>query len=293
MAVAAVVVAGRRTGAEVDPARLVVAAHPGPHVAVAGVAPGLVVPGLRPRLVALRHGVEDPLLLAGADVVAADVAGRHLLRHGEVHDRHAHQNRVAADDPRGVRARFARLIRGADVAAHVDHAGFAELEVGLAGPGVERDELVGARDQHDPLHAAVFPELDAALREAAVSRDAALVGPGVVGPQLLAGLGVDRADQIQGRDRVERVADHERRAFQVTGQRLRLDLTVGCDPAPRDLELRDVRRVDLRRWRVLRAGPVGGVVAPLDRLLRGQRGAAGEENNDGHTSEHGDQRPLN
>ena len=39
VAVAAVVVAGRRAGTEVDPARLVVAAHPRPHVAVAGVAP--------------------------------------------------------------------------------------------------------------------------------------------------------------------------------------------------------------------------------------------------------------
>ena len=34
-------------------------------------------------------------------------------------------------------------------------------------------------------------------------------------------------------------------------------------------------------------------MAPLDRLLRGHRGAAGEENDEDQAGEHDDQRPLN
>ena len=77
---AAVVVAGGVLGRQVDVAELLVAADQRPGAAVARVGPRVVQPRLVAELALARHDVEGPQVLAGADVVAADVVGRHLLR---------------------------------------------------------------------------------------------------------------------------------------------------------------------------------------------------------------------
>ena len=96
----AVPVVGRRAGREIDVAELLVDGHRSPDVRVSAVAPRLVLPGIRPELVALRNGVEDPLHLAGARVEAAHVPGRGLTRLGAVPHHAADDHGVACDGDR-------------------------------------------------------------------------------------------------------------------------------------------------------------------------------------------------
>ena len=163
---------------------------------------------------------------------------------------------------------------------HVDHAGFAELEVGQTRLRMERDELVGAGDEHDATRLPVLPELDAPLGEAAVGWRAPLVGSGIVDPQFLAGHRVDRTDQVERRNCVECAIDEERRSFHVAVECLGFDVFVGRGVCPGNLELADVRRVDLVGRRVLRARAVGCIVSPLDRVLRLGAGGDGSRKKD-------------
>ena len=60
------VVAVRRRQRQIDVTELVVAAHHRPDVDVAGVAVGMILPGVGAELAVARHGVKRPLELAGA-----------------------------------------------------------------------------------------------------------------------------------------------------------------------------------------------------------------------------------
>ena len=82
-----------------------------------------------------------------------------------------------------------------------------------------------------------------------------------VRPDQLAGPAVERDDRsARAAGRVEHALDHQRRAFElVLGARAEV---VGLEP-PGDLELVEVRGVDLVERRVAPAPEVGGVVRPL------------------------------
>ncbi len=167
----------------------------------------------------------------------------------------------------------------------IDDALVAERGDRLAGLRVQRDEPVAGRVIEDPLvAAAVGPVGDAASRELARRQAGALALAQAVRPDQLAGLRVERDHRASraGR-RVEHALHHQRRAFELElGERAEV---VGLEP-PGDLELAEVRAVDLIQRGVAAAGEIGGVVRPLAVLrarLPACRGLAG----------HGGRRPVN
>ena len=71
----AVPVVRRRADRQIDDSEFEVGAHDGPHVGVAGVGPGVILPRLDAVLVSLRNRVESPHLLTGTDIVGPNVTG--------------------------------------------------------------------------------------------------------------------------------------------------------------------------------------------------------------------------
>ena len=131
--VAAVEVAGRHLDGDVDVAELFVAGQRRPRAGVAGVLPGVVLPGLVAELAGLRDGLERPDALAGADVEAADVAGNVRLRRrrGAGDHRGADDDDVAHDDRRRARADLAGLHDVAvEAFGEIDDAVLAERGMG-------------------------------------------------------------------------------------------------------------------------------------------------------------------
>ena len=139
-AVPAVVVGHRRADRQVDVPELRVVAHVRPDVGPARPLPRLVAPGLVAELARLRDGVEDPLHLAGADVVAADMSRRRFLAAGALRDRRAHDDRVARHERGGADRVLARVDDAAETPCQVDPAVAAERRIGLAGLRVDRDQ---------------------------------------------------------------------------------------------------------------------------------------------------------
>ena len=101
---AAEVVAGRDLDRQVRDAELLVDGDLRPHAGVAGVLPRLLEPRVVAELAGLRNGVEDPQPLAGARVVAADVAlgVLHAARRRAGAMRGADDDDVLGDDRRAV-----------------------------------------------------------------------------------------------------------------------------------------------------------------------------------------------
>ena len=150
----------------------------------------------------------------------------------------------------------------------IDDTVLAEALDGVAGLGVERCHVVTRGNHHDtPVARCVLP-----IRYAAAG-----VRPGRVphavffvhapGPERLAGARVDRDDRARhAGGRVQDPVDHQRGRFRL-GERVRP--VVAPVPAPHDLEVRDVGRVDLIEGRVVRVGSVVPVCAPLAGVLGG------------------------
>ena len=86
------IVAARRARRHVKEASLGIERHQPPHVGVAGVAPSLILPSVRPEVVArLRDGEEHPAPLARAGIERLHGAGRvklslHPVGHAAAHD---------------------------------------------------------------------------------------------------------------------------------------------------------------------------------------------------------------
>src|SRR5262245_54436268 len=100
-ALSPVIIIGRRRERQIDVAQLLVAAHQRPDIRVAGILPGVVLPRFDAWLLALRHGMEYPPLLASAHIKASDVTWRHGFQAWIVPDRGPNDNDVAADNGRG------------------------------------------------------------------------------------------------------------------------------------------------------------------------------------------------
>ena len=295
-AMAAVVVRGHRRGRNVDVAELRVRAQIAPGVAVAGVAPRFVFPGVGAELVgALRHDVKLPQPLSGAHVVGEDEAGRPLLGDGEVRVVGSDDDRVA-DDERRRRPRADRQPEGLpagrarQIGDEVDPPVVSELRNRYSGPGVDGDQVAGAGAPDDAGVAVAFPVGRPSMASAGRKRGV-FVGARVVNPEHLAGAPVDRRRLLDVRGQVQHAVDRERgrrhRADPRTPQpqvglllchsvehhlrrRQRRAALVRHDemgvrrlPTPGDLQIAEVVGVDLVQGRVLAGPGVAGVGAPV------------------------------
>src|SRR5258708_25479669 len=93
-----VVIVRRRTKRQVYVAQCFVRAHHRPNVGRARRLPGTILPSLVSELPLSWDGMENPLLLAGANVEASHVAGWHLRNQWNVIDLRTHYHNVATDD---------------------------------------------------------------------------------------------------------------------------------------------------------------------------------------------------
>ncbi len=290
--VAAVVVAGGDLDREVGDAQLLVDGQVGPHPGVPGVDGRVVQPRVASELAGPGDGVEDPPALAGAGVVAADVALDVLAARGRPAGavRGPDDDHVAGDDGGAVPPDLAG--QGVDglvvVALEVDDAVDPEPRHGPPRARVEPDELVADGDQVDALVAlAVGPVGDAAARHAADGVHPPLAFVEAVDPQQLAGGRVERHHVAAAAGGgVEHAVDHQGRGLVVeVGERPE----VGGAEAPLDLEVVEVVGGDLVERGVPGAAQVAAVGPPLaaGRAVLGEaRGRSGEEQHRRHCHRH-------
>ena len=281
---AAVPVVGRGAGRQIDVAELLVDRHRAPDVRVAAVAPRFVVPGVGAELPALGDGVEDPLHFAGAGVEAAHVAGVGLAA-GErrVLDDAADDHGVAGDRQRLRVGEPGAVDGAAQRRAQVDGAVRSEVRVLPAGAGVQRHQQQVVRGDEDAgvVAPAVLPVGDATMLPPHVGGPVEpVVGPRVVRPDELAGARVERRHLSERRAQVDQPADHQRHRLERAGTDLfplAGDLGLDRRPAPRDLQIGEVLRRDLRERGVFGVRRVVAEVAPLGvgRRLRGGGPRAG------------------
>ena len=299
---------GRRVGGDVHEPQLGVGRHRRPRRHVAGPLPGVVLPRLVAELAGPRDDVELPEVLAGAGVVAQDVA-RHVLDAGLVV---ALLGRVAddddaVDDDRGRRAGDVAQLAGDaevgvvgavpaqprppvgdEVGEQVDHAGAREArqrhrrppvlegQPGLCVEGVEKE---GGADRIDDA-----PAVDLAPGDAlAVAVPHAAVEPGGVRlaerPEGLAARGVD------GDDGAALAGHRVQGAVDVNGSRAGHPKPRGPEvvapPDPRHLEVVEVVGGDLVERGIAGVRGVAPDVAPLAGVLgasvRGERRDHGQE----------------
>src|SRR5215510_8703239 len=103
-ALSPIIIITRRTEGQIDVSQLLVAAHHRPDIRIAGMLPGVVLPGFDAWLFALRHSMERPPLLAGPHIKASDVTRRHGFHARIVKDRRPNNDDVATDNGWGTDA---------------------------------------------------------------------------------------------------------------------------------------------------------------------------------------------
>ena len=285
--VAAVPVVGRRAEGQVDETEFLVCRHQRPDVRVAGVLPGLVLPGLMPVLPRLRNRVEGPAQFAGHRVETAHISGRRVGVIRRVRDRGAHDHRVATDHDR----RADRVGPSPDLAPQalrqIDRATVAEAADRFTGERIDGQEtgVAGAVEEtrRHSLRAVgggpAGPVARAPVHEAEVRGPARVVGLRIVDPLGLAGCRVDRGDLAQPGGRVETIGDLDRRDLVPAGLHAAApEPAVACDPVivgrgptPGDLELADVAGIDLIERRVALPALVAGGHGPRAVLGGGRR----------------------
>ena len=256
------------------------------------VAPGVVFPGVVPEFAGLRDRVEDPQLLAGPRVEPADETGRELScgcggpqrRPDDDHVTHNRGGRVQTDlailDRRAVQP-FVEIL------VEVDDAFLAERGDRQSRSCIQRNEAVAPGDVNDALIIPPVGPVRHAPAGGGANRPpgAAFALVVAVHPQRLAGGAIDGDDvAVPTSGGVQHAANHQRRRLVVE---IQPRSEIVRPPPPGDLEFPDVVSVDLIERRVLGAGQVSAVVAPLacgEALLRRsrQRGAEsdGEDEED-------------
>ena len=277
----AVVVGDRGADRQVDVAELRVGAHVRPDVGSPRPLPRFVSPGLVAEVAGLRNRVKDPLHLAGADVVAADVPRRRLLAAPALRDRRADHDRVAGHERGRADRVLARVDDASESPGQVHAPVPAELRIRLAGLRVDRHQPGPPAGVEQPGFLAVGPVGEPARQEAVHCRAAVQVEAGVVAPDCLSGRRLDRRDLPQVGGGVEHAVDHQGRHLVGVGAEplpvaddrvLGAQLVVDRRPGPGDFELVDVVRVDLVEGRVLGVAGIAAVEAPLVRLGAGLGG---------------------
>jgi hypothetical protein len=91
------IIGGRAEG-QIDVTECLVRAHHRPDVGGACRFPGFLFPRFVAELPLCRHRAEEPSLLTGADIEAANVTGRHDLGHRNIMNLRPHHHDVAAND---------------------------------------------------------------------------------------------------------------------------------------------------------------------------------------------------
>src|SRR5439155_27373001 len=161
-----------------------------PDSGVAGVGPGVLLPGVDSELARPRDGVEDPEPLAGADVESAHVALDVFLavRRAAGKMRGPDDHHVLRDGRRRVQADFAgdQVDLLIVVELEIDDAAFAEARNERAGLCVERDQPVAGRYVEDSLVTTVGPVGQAATGKLPGRRLGALALDLAVHPKQLA-----------------------------------------------------------------------------------------------------------
>ena len=257
----------RVLGREIHAVQLFIDRDRRPVAGVAGVGPRIVFPRVVAELARLRNRVEDPQALAGAHVVAADVALDVLLRArraaGEVSG--ADDDDVVAERRRRVEADVGGLEIDAgliDFRFEIDDAVSSERGDRHAGFRVELDHVIAGGDGDDALVTlAVRPVGEPSARALPRSRRAALPLVHAPHPQQLSARRIERDDGAAGAClRVHHVVDDDRHRLHVEiGARSEV---VGLE-APRDAQVLDVVLVDLVERRVFRASRICRVGTPF------------------------------
>ena len=250
---AAVPLVGGAAERHVDEAQFLVGAHQAPRLGAAGVLPRLALPGLDARLAGTRHDVEGPAQGAGADVVAADVAGRQVDLGAAVGPALAADDHHVADHQRPGRRPPEAGGLVAEPGQQVDLAAVAEALDDAAGAGVDGVQVAAAHVEHA-----------GAARPGPVGEVAAGAGAGqIVGrhrlrPHRASGRRIERLGDAEGVGRVEQAAGLERRGPEVgRDDELgigRLQRRVDRRPPPDHAQRADVGGGDPVERRVLRAG---------------------------------------
>ena len=264
-AMAPVVIARPRLHRQIDVAQVEIRRERRPDGGVPGVVPGSVFPRLVAGIAGLRDRVEGPELLARPRVESPHVTRRHLLgrRTSPLRKRGSDDDHIS-DDDRG-RTRADAVVHQIQVPPEpqleVHDPVVAEGRVGEARLRVQRDHVIGGGDEKHPFFDAIRPVTDAAPGVAARRVPAAFTLVEPVHPERLPRLRIDRHRRppesrggIEGPVRVQR--GH---AVVALGGRTE----VARLPAPRDLQVLDVRGVDLIERRVARGPGVSGPVAPF------------------------------
>ena len=215
---AAVIVVGGGAEGQVDEAQRLVRAHQRPDVGAARRLPGTLLPRLVAELSFPGDGAEEPPLLAGADVEASHLAGRHDLREGDVVDLRSHHHDVADDHGRGGDAVETPRDGTAQPLRQVDAPPLAEGGDGLARLRVEADQVAVAGADQDASVFPVRPVGDAPVHEAVIGGSPVLPRPRVVDPPGLARRRVDGRDLGERGADIQDAADHERRGLPDPGR---------------------------------------------------------------------------
>ena len=261
--IGAVEIVRARSGGKVRNAARGIDRDLAPRVRAADVLPRVLWPGVVPELTGMRHCVKLPHEFAGDDVVGAEIAGRRQVAFA---GRRPEQDEILENLARrvGLYAADRRRI-AAEPLPQIDRAVDAEREDRFAGGGVELLQVVAETENQAPILAVLaFPVVDAPAREA--------LEP-LVNPDLGACRGVDREQRVVAALAVDDAARDDR-----------VEARLAVWIVPRDLELADVRFVDLLRRDEVRIVGTAGVVHPgLPRLIgRRETGRHGQRGDCGH-----------
>jgi hypothetical protein len=146
-----VVIVRRRTERQVDVAQCFVRAHHRPNISCARRLPGIILPGLVPELSLFGDGMENPLQVAGANVEASHVPGRHHRSKWNVIDLRTHDYDIATDDRWGGNAVQMAIDTATKPLRQVDTPLVSEGGNGLARRGVQADQVAIAGAEQKPL----------------------------------------------------------------------------------------------------------------------------------------------
>ena len=279
-AVGAETVAGGRFGGQIDMPQFRVSGHGRPDSSIAGNSGAVVEPGFDTDFTGLGNDVKSPQQFTGLRVKAAHVALDVVFRrrpHGNAmrrtdHDHVVHDERRHGGSDVDVLAALAET----QALKHVDPAVVAEIRVGQAGFGIERNEEEARRDGKDaPLVAeTVVGNAPArALARGGVEPLAFLRPPQ---PEQLTVAGVEGRDVARGaHGGVHDAVDFKRREG---GVELGLGADVRRRIAPGELQRTDVVRVDLVERRIALGELVAVMGRPVSRGDVGPRLAQGRRN---------------
>ena len=253
-----------------DEAALVVNGHGAPGAGAGAIFPAIGSPSLVAGLTEARHGMEAPDEFAGAGVegarIAAGAFAGTFLRGGTEDDQTLIDGGWRSD---GV-VRVGIVI--GDSGAEVDFAVVAEIEGGPAGFGVERDEAgLGGKD-----NARLGFGIAGPIGDASVLGDAGAFR--IIGPELLAGFGLEGDDAVLLRGEVHDAANDDGRVLPgsagVTGV-----IAPGTDQGG------DVLGVDLIKRGIFHAARITAVGRPVGRVLGKESG--GTQKAEGECAMHG------